>query len=281
MSSHAPARPVLVRVLLALAASVLLASCAHIVAGSAVPGTVLLPVTTPMSVPVPTPPLPTPKPPEASSPDQSVPGVSTTASRTSPSTAAVRHRGTVTGVDAAGVTVAVGAPKVAIELYSEPLCPPCAEFHATDGKAVDAAVDSGKLAVTYRTLTFLDQRSASGDYSTRAAAALICVGRFDGKIPGLYQDFYGALFSPGTQPQENGNTDLTNGQLADLARRNGASTKAATCIRDGGEKATAIAANTTGQSELAAAGGSGTPSVVHNGKTVDHRYPGWLADLLG
>ena len=280
MSSHAPARPVLVRVLLALAASVLLASCAHIVAGAAVPATVVLPVTTPLSVPLPTPQLSTPPPPEASSPDPTPPGGSTLASRTSPSAVVARHRGVVTGVDATGVTVAVGAPKVVIELYSEPLCPPCAEFHAGDGKAIDAAIDSGKLAVTYRTLTFLDQRSASGDYSTRAAAALFCVGRFDGKIAGLYEDFYGALFSPGIQPPENGSSDLSNGLLADLARRNGASTAAATCIRNGGEKATAIAANTMGQAELAAAGGSGTPSVLHNGEVVDHRTPGWLADLL-
>ena len=74
-------------------------------------------------------------------------------------------------------------PKV-IDLYEDALCPVCAEFEAQFGQQINQAVDEGKLTVNVHMLTFLDPRSFSKNYSTRAAAALLCVAQEDGSKPG-------------------------------------------------------------------------------------------------
>ena len=71
-------------------------------------------------------------------------------------------------------------------------------------------------------LNFLNPRSFSGDYSTRAAAALLCVAQEGGTQPGLYLAYHSALFATDNQPAESGTADLTNEQLAELATSIGA-----------------------------------------------------------
>ena len=54
-------------------------------------------------------------------------------------------------------------------------------------------------------------------YSSRAAGALLCVAQGSGSQPGVYMAFHSALFAPENQPEENGSSDPSNQQLADLA----------------------------------------------------------------
>ena len=70
---------------------------------------------------------------------------------------------------------------------------------------------------------FPQRSSASGDYSRRAAGALLCVAQNSGSQPGVYMAFHSALFAPENQPEENGTSDPSNQQLADLAKSVGAS----------------------------------------------------------
>ncbi|MCV7061694.1 thioredoxin domain-containing protein [Mycolicibacterium vaccae] len=59
-----------------------------------------------------------------------------------------------------GNGVLVGRPDapVQLEIFCEPQCPHCAELEAKDGDRIAGALDDGRLAVTYRWLTFLDAK---------------------------------------------------------------------------------------------------------------------------
>ena len=178
-------------------------------------------------------------------------------------------------------TAAGTSPKV-IDLYEDALCPVCAEFEAQFGQQINQAVDEGKLTVNVHMLTFLDPRSFSHTYSTRAAAAMLCVAQKDGSQSGVYLGFHSALFASGTQPTEGGTSDLSDQQLADLATSKGASDAAAQCITSGQNIAAATAADKSSTATLSTATGGrvGTPTVVQNGKPVDIQPPDWLTTLL-
>lgn len=178
------------------------------------------------------------------------------------------------------VTKAGSTPAVTIDLYEDPLCPVCAEFERQFGQQINQAVDEGKLAVNVHMLNFLNPQSFSKDYSTRAAAALLCVAEQDGSTPGAYLAFHSALFATGTQPEERGSSDLTNQQLADLATQSGAPA-AADCITSGKNVDAAVAADTASREQLKQATGGqvATPTVVHNGAPVQLTVD-WLSKLL-
>jgi len=177
-------------------------------------------------------------------------------------------------------TVTGTTPKV-IDLYEDPLCPICAEFEAQFGQQINQAVDEGKLTVNVHMLTFLDPRSFSQNYSTRAAAALLCVAQEDGSQSGVYLGYHSALFASGTQPTEGGSSDLTDQQLADLATSKGASAAAAQCITSGQNVAAATAADKSSSVTLSTATGGqiATPTVVQNGVPVKISAD-WLTTLL-
>ena len=172
-------------------------------------------------------------------------------------------------------------PKLTLDIYEDALCPICAEFERQYGQQVNKAVDEGSLAVNYHMLNFLNKSSFSGDYSTRAAAALLCVAQQDGSTPGAYLAFHSALFSPDNQPAESGSADLTNDQLAALATSSGAPA-AAQCISSGQNAAAAAASATASSATLSKATGGtvATPTIVHNGVPVQLTVT-WLGDLLG
>ena len=179
------------------------------------------------------------------------------------------------------VSKAGATPAVTIDLYEDALCPICGEFEQQFGQQVNQAIDDGKLSVNVHMLNFLNAHSFSKDYSTRAAAALLCVAEQDGSTPGAYLAFHSALFAAGTQPAESGSSDLTNQQLADLASKSGAP-NAAGCITSGQNINAAIAADTASRATLSKATGGQvqTPTVVHNGTPVQLSVD-WLTTLLG
>lgn len=165
-----------------------------------------------------------------------------------------------------------------IDAYEDFLCPSCGQFERQYGNAVNQAIDDGTLAVRYHMLNFLNRSSPSGDYSTRAAAAALCVADTgDGE---LFSQFHSSLFQKDVQPKENGSSDLGNSQLADVARQVGADDAVTACISDGEKVDEAKQRASASQKKLAdTVGKVATPSIVHDGKKIDLQDTGWIDEL--
>ncbi|MDI9917934.1 DsbA family protein [Rhodococcus sp. IEGM 1379] len=190
----------------------------------------------------------------------------------------VQNSEVVVTVQANGV-VLLGKPdaRTTLDIFEDPLCPACAALEHLSGQAVAEAIDNGDIAVRYHMLNFLNKASSSGDYSTRAGAALMCVAQDGNAI--AYSRLHTALFSPDNQPAESGKSDHSNDELASLATENGASPAAATCISSG-VNVEAAAANAAAASEaLSAAGSTGTPTVVADGKIVSTKNSDWVSQF--
>lgn len=187
--------------------------------------------------------------------------------------------------DSGAVTVSNGSPALQLDVYEDALCPICAELEHQYGGQMAKAVDDGQLTLTYKMVDFLNRASNSGDYSTRAYAALIALAKVDGAKPGVWMAFHTAIYDAKNQPKENGSSDLSNEQLADLAGSVGASDEAKKLIADGGEVAAATAdaqANLTELSTVAAkvGRGAGTPTVARDGVPLATNDVNWLTNLL-
>ncbi len=172
-----------------------------------------------------------------------------------------------------------------IDVFEDFMCPMCGMFEQQSGTAIVKAVDDGKLRVRFHLLTFLDKSSASGNYSSRAAAAAQCVGT--GEKSDVFLKFHSALFAQ--QPKENSAADLSNADLARIAGDQGASDATQKCIADGAKLDQAKAAAEASQTQLAKAAGGrvSTPSVLSAGADVpvydsqtDSFNPKWLSELL-
>jgi len=188
------------------------------------------------------------------------------------STATASTDGVITFANGSGVT---------IETYEDALCPVCGEFEKQFGQQMAKAVDEGRLTVQLHMLTFLDQASASKDYSTRAYAALLAVAHEAGSTPGLAMKFHSMLFDEGTQPEESGSTDLTNEQLGDLAVKAGAPASVKESIVAAKYLDEAKAGSVTSSARLQAAIGKvGTPSILKDGAAVNINSVDWLSNLL-
>ena len=176
--------------------------------------------------------------------------------------------------------VLLGRPDAAttVDLFEDPMCPYCAELENKNGQELAQAIDDGKVAVRYHVLNFLDQLSASGDYSTRAVAASECVAETGDAV--AYSAFHAALFSPSNQPKENGSSDHTNEELAQIASDAGASDAAAQCITTGAKVEQARTHAEAGRQALAASGATGTPAVVKDGTVIDAlSNENWVSQL--
>lgn len=193
---------------------------------------------------------------------------------------------TTATVDAAGViTISRGDPDLVLDVYADALCPICMEFEGEYGAQISQAVDAELVAVRYRMVDFLNAASASGDYSTRAYAALISVATHDGDRPDVFAQFYAALFSAAHQPEEQGASDLSDSDLAALAAGVGASQTAQQDIVSGAAMDAATADARRNLASLTATAASvgrapGTPTVAVDGIPVSTNTPDWLADLL-
>ncbi|MDH3010617.1 thioredoxin domain-containing protein [Gordonia alkanivorans] len=191
-----------------------------------------------------------------------------------------RDKGTADQSALASSSTMIVGPENAplIDVFEDPLCPVCKLFEQQSGPAITAAVNEGKLRVRYHTLNFLDSKSATGDFSSRAAGALTCVAQEQNTE--LFFRFHSALFA--AQPPE-GAGDISSAGLARLATDQGATPATAECIT-GNEKVGQAKANAaTSSDELKkAAGQVGTPSVLHDGKPVEGLLDGsgWLDGIL-
>jgi serine/threonine-protein kinase len=178
-----------------------------------------------------------------------------------------------------GVSLGSSAASTTIDIFNEPICPPCGSFIRSNVGDIDTAVNNKKLAVRYHLLNFLDDKSHSKDYSTRAVAATYCVAAQND--PKLYTGFYTGLFASNFQPAENAAEDRTDGELAQLAKTVGVDPSVINCIKARDDVATAKANAEAGDATLSGLNATGTPFVWDGSKAVNYQDPTWLTRLIG
>ncbi|MGV9679383.1 DsbA family protein [Nocardia sp. NPDC003482] len=160
-----------------------------------------------------------------------------------------------------------------IDVYEDPMCPNCGSLEHLYGQLIAQKIDQGKLAVRYRLVNFLDQKSGSKDYSTRAVAANECVA--DAGNGPVYSKFHTALFTT-KQPSENGG-DLGNEQLAAIAADAGAPAEVQQCITKGQRVDSARNHAQSAMTTLKAAVGEvRTPTVLDGSNDLNLNDSGWV-----
>ncbi|MFF2556474.1 DsbA family protein [Nocardia sp. NPDC058058] len=172
--------------------------------------------------------------------------------------------------------IVLGKPDVTktIDIYEDPLCPACGQLEKLYGQEIAQQVDEGKFAVRYRLVNFLDSKSSSKDYSTRAVAANECVAQAgDGPA---YAKFHTLLFT--TQQPSEGGSDHNNQELVAIAKDAGASADALTCITKGDRLDSARNHAESAMKALTSASGDrvATPSVFLDGKKIDVNNEDWV-----
>ncbi|MFI1463538.1 DsbA family protein [Nocardia carnea] len=167
------------------------------------------------------------------------------------------------------------APKT-LEIYEDPMCPGCGSLEHLYGQEIAQKIDEGKLAVRYRFVNFLDSKSDSGDYSTRAAAALQCVGDTGSGV--TYSKFHDALLNT-RQPEEG--SGLTDDELAGIATESGAPQSAHDCITTGARTDQARQQATAAVEDLKTAldGDAATPSVFDVATKLDTQNQEWVQQV--
>ena len=83
--------------------------------------------------------------------------------------------GIALSTDGFGIVVGFPDAPVQLELFTEPQCDHCAHFQATFGEDIRSEIQSGRLAVTYRLLTFFDDSDTG--YSHTVSNALFLAER--------------------------------------------------------------------------------------------------------
>ncbi|MEV0028379.1 thioredoxin domain-containing protein [Nocardia sp. NPDC050793] len=164
-----------------------------------------------------------------------------------------------------------------IDVYEDPLCPACGALERVYGQELAQQLDEGKLAVRYHYVNFLDPKSSSKDYSTRAVAATECVA--EAGIGPVYSKFHELLFVS-KQPKEGGD-DLGNEQLSGLARDAGAPESVVQCVASGAKAADAKAHAQAAMDDLNARldGRAATPSVFDGQNKIDVNNEEWVVEL--
>ncbi|WP_345499810.1 thioredoxin domain-containing protein [Nocardia callitridis] len=176
-------------------------------------------------------------------------------------------------------SILLGKPdaKKTIDLYEDPLCPGCGNVERIYGQELAQAVDEGKLALRYHLVNFLDEQSASKDYSTRAVAANLCVA--EASSGPTYSKFHTELFT--TKRPSEGGDDHDNAALADIAAAAGAPESVKLCIARGAKVDTARATAKSALDALGKAlgGDAATPAVFDGDTKVDVNKEDWVATL--
>ncbi|WP_255584276.1 thioredoxin domain-containing protein [Dietzia sp. ANT_WB102] len=179
----------------------------------------------------------------------------------------------------AGVVVVgpQGAPTV--QIWEDYMCPACGSFESQYGESISKAVEAGDLRVEYHTLNFLNGQSGSGEYSTRALAAIQCVAAKE-SLP-VFFDVKNAFFAE--QPAEGGG-DRSTRELAGSAEAAGANADTVECIgnveTNGGMDKASDSADNAQKSIREITDRVSTPTVAYEGKVVEISNAAWLQDIL-
>jgi Thioredoxin len=177
--------------------------------------------------------------------------------------------------DGNGVLVGSGDAPTQLEIFCDPQCPYCAQLESTYGDRVAGDLAGGRLAVTYRWLTFLDDKHHN-DVSARISNALF-VAADPTTSATAYQAFVQDLYRHQSSDGPN------NRDIAAMARESGVPEMLADRIAAGDYAVDAAALNDANRVRLDEVNPAspGTPTVydLKANRLVDIQDPGWLDDL--
>ena len=132
------------------------------------------------------------------------------------------------GMSAEQPYLALGAPedsgKPVLEIHLDFMCPFCGQFEELNGEDIDEMITNEEATVQLVPRRGLDPQSTTGDYSSRAANALVCVWEDD---PANATAFQQLMFA--NQPAE-GSAGLDDDQIWAYAQEAGASDEVRSCI---------------------------------------------------
>lgn len=166
-------------------------------------------------------------------------------------------------------TVRADDDPIAIEVYLDYQCPFCQQFEQTNADQIGTLLEQGVATLEIHPVAILDNQSAGGRYSTRAANAAACVANFS---PDSFYDFNALLFE--NQPEEQ-TPGLTDEELIAITEDAGVTDASdiEDCITGEDFENWVAAATDRATSNRSLAGesdGFSTPTVLVNGD----RYPG-------
>jgi protein-disulfide isomerase len=177
--------------------------------------------------------------------------------------------------DGNGVVVGSGGAPVQLEIFCEPQCPHCAELESKYGDRIAADLASGRLAVTYRWLAFLDEKHHN-DVSARIGNALFLAADPTTSAT-AYQAFVQDLYHHQSADGPN------NSDVAAMARESGITDAVADRIAAGDQMVDTNAVNDANRARLGQVNPEhpGTPTVydLKANKLVDIQDPAWLDAL--
>jgi protein-disulfide isomerase/uncharacterized membrane protein YphA (DoxX/SURF4 family) len=192
--------------------------------------------------------------------------------------------GTLTATNATVKDGVVFGKKAAatVDVYEDFQCPNCLVFEKGVRTQLDQDVRANKAQVRFHEISILDS-AGNHNYSTRAANAAICASDVDVETFVKYHNLlFGDYKGKQVQPPESG-SGRTNSELIAYASAAGISgaklTTFDTCVQ-GEQHKSLIAAMTEAASKK---GINGTPTVVVNGKQINHDLASWnkaIADAL-
>ncbi len=179
-------------------------------------------------------------------------------------------------VDGNGVVLGSPIAPVQLEIFCDPQCPYCAELESADGDKLGSALASGRLAITYRWLTFLDPRHHN-DVSARVTNALF-VAADPATPPTAYQAFVQDIY------RHQSADGPSNNDIAAMARDSGIPDWLADRIATGDYVVDPTAVNDANKARLKDENPDhpGTPTIynVNTRSVVDTQDSGWLDALI-
>ena len=179
-------------------------------------------------------------------------------------------------VDGNGVVLGSPIAPVQLEIFCDPQCPYCAELESADGDKLAGALASGRLAITYRWLTFLDPRHHN-DVSARVTNALF-VAADPATPPTAYQAFVQDIY------RHQSADGPSNNDIAAMARDSGIPDWLADRIATGDYVVDPTAVNDANKARLKDENPDhpGTPTIynVNTRSVVDTQDSGWLDALI-
>jgi protein-disulfide isomerase len=187
----------------------------------------------------------------------------------------IAHADVPRTADGDGVFLGSPVAPVQLEIFCEPQCPHCAELEAADGDRLAGALAGGRIAITYRWLTFLDGRHHN-DVSARVTNALF-VAADPATPPTAYQAFVQDLY------HHQSADGPSNDDVAAMARDSGVPDAVADRIASGDVVVDTTAVSDANKARLKEENpdNPGTPTVynVNTRSVVDTQDSGWLDAL--
>lgn len=181
--------------------------------------------------------------------------------------------GTAPSSDGNGIMLGSPNAPVQLETFIEPQCSDSAQFESTYGDTIAGYLDDGRLAMTYRPMTFLDKKNHN-DASDRISNALfqtVDVATSATAYQAFVQDLY---------RHQNGARPVTNDEIAEMAHESGVPEWVVTRIAAGDTAvdSTAMAAANSGRLKAESPANPVTPTIydLTANRVVDIQDPDWL-----